>query len=189
MQWVLIAAVLASLAGCVGGDGRSAAEPGTAEASQTSTTAVVDGPPFDVDPGVAVVLAGDVRYEFVVFECLVGDETGSPVRRLALSASDTEPFLEADRFLSVDILVSQVIDGHEEHVISIFDADGSFDVGAADLATPSRGGPAPDDWIEHDPLAHVVYGEGFELRSTTLDDDTVLTDGVLVADCPGSQPG
>ncbi len=105
--------------------------------------------------------------------------------RLALSASNTEPYLDADRFLDVNVLVSQVVDGHEEHVIEIFSTDGSVDIGADDLQLPSRGGPAPDDWIRHDADAGAVFGAGFELQSTSPDDDTVLEDGVLVADCPG----
>ncbi len=141
------------------------------------------GPAFEVGAGTAVVEAGGERFEFVVFQCLVGDDAG-PTRRVALSASDTEPYLDAGRFLNVNVLVSSVIDGHEEHVIEIFSVDDTLDVGAADLQLPSRGGPAPDDWVHVDGAAGVVYGSGFELQSTSPDDDTSFGDGVLVADCP-----
>ncbi|WP_436794430.1 hypothetical protein [Actinospongicola halichondriae] len=183
-RWMVVLAALA-VAGCAGDDDGGQPAATSAPSSTTSSADLAEsGPAFAVEPGTAVVEAGGERFEFVVFECLVGTDGGGPTRRLALSGSDTEPYLEADRYLSVNILVSKVVDGHEEHVIEIFSIDGSLALGAADFQTPSRGGPAPGDWIHHDTDAGVVFGSGFELRSTSADDATVLEDGVLVADCP-----
>lgn len=155
--------------------------PTASTASTPSTAPGATGLENDVVPGTAVVTVGGERHAFVVFECLIGAETGSPNRRLALSASETEPFPEADVVLNVDVLVSSRT-GTEDHLISILGFKGS-DVGAGDVATPSRGGPAPDDWIHVDEVGRVIRGSGFELRAT---DPTAASHpaGTLVADCP-----
>lgn len=179
--------VALSLAACGGDD---ASVDGVSATTTTAPTATTTGPagsddPWpEVEPGLAIVTAGDERFEFVVFECRIGDETGSPQRRLALSGSLTEPFLEADVVLNVDLLVSRF--GPEEHVITITRFDGT-DLGAADLATPSRGGPAPDDWIELDEDLRSVRGRGFQLAPTEVPGGDPMPPGVLVADCP--EPG
>ena len=170
-----IALLVVVIVGACSSDGDGGPAP-QAESASASTTRV------DVEPGTAVVVAGGERWEYVVHECLVGADTGSPNRRLALSASATEPFLESDDVLNVDILVSQAT-GTEEHVITLTRMRHA-DLGAADVSTPSRGGPAPDDWIEIDEDAAVVHGGGFELRATDGSGES-YADGRLVADCPG----
>jgi hypothetical protein len=168
--------VLLLAASCSSDDGG----PSQPEAASGSTSSVdID---LDVEPGTAVVEAGGERWVYLVYECLVGADTGSPNRRLALSASATEPFLESDDVLNVDILVGQAT-GTEEHVITLT-RTGVTNLGAADVAMPSRGGPAPDDWIEIDEEAGVVHGRGFELRATDGSGES-FADGRLVADCPG----
>ena len=137
-----------------------------------------------VEPGRAIVEAGDERWEFVVSECLVGEEqTGSPYGGLILAASATEPLLESDLVLNVRILVSAAIAGHEEHVISITTPLDRPDLGAADVNVPSRGGPAPDDWIEIGD--GVVTGSGFELAEIEVGGRR-FPSGTLVADCPAA---
>lgn len=166
------------LAGACGDDDEGAATTTTEDAPDAS---------LEVQDGQAIVEAGGERFEFIVHECLVGEETGSPTRRLALSASQTEPFLEADVVLNVDILVSQAVPPQEQHTITITRFDG-VDLASTDFRKPAGGGLAPDDWIEvGDGL---VTGSGFELRAEDLDrDDAVLADGKLVADCDSAGPG
>ena len=168
---------LVVLVACSSGDDddeRAVAE----DAPVSSTTA--SAPPPDLEAGRAIVEAGGERFTFILHECLVGEETGSPNRRLALSASTTEPFLEADEVLNVDILVSTAT-GAEDHVIAITRRDRPT-LGAADSSMPSRGGPAPDDWITVDAEAGVVSGAGFELRAIDGAGEP-LADGTLIADC------
>ena len=181
---LLLMATALPAAACSSGDDGTAGE-GDGRPERTTTVPVEEvdaGPAPEVEPGKAVVVAGDERFEFAVHECLVGEETGAPNRRLALSASETEPFEEARTFLHVNILVSVHIEDWEEHVIEIVRYDGA-NIGAADMSTPGRGGPAPDDWIQVDEDAHVVHGSGFELRVIDESQRT-LPPGTLVADCP-----
>lgn len=145
----------------------------------TTSTAPAD---LAVQPGRAIVVAGDERFDLIVFECLVGEETGSPARRLALSASATEPFLDAKVVLNVDVLVSQQAAGLEEHRITITRHDGTPDLAANDTPRPGAGGPAPDDWINVDESAGVVRGTGFQLAATD-GSAPPLPSGTLVADC------
>ena len=166
--------VLLLVASCSSDDG-GPSQPEAASGSTSSSS-------VDVEPGTAVVEAGGERWVYLVYECLVGADTGSPNRRLALSASATEPFLESDDVLNVDILVSRAT-GTEEHVITLT-RTGDTNLGAADVAMPSRGGPAPEDWIEIDEHAGVVHGGGFELRATDGSGQS-FAGGRLVADCPG----
>lgn len=147
------------------------------------TTTTSSPPAVDVAPGTAVVEAGGERFTFIVFQCLIGSETGSPARRLALSASETVPFLESAVVLNVDVLVSSR-SGTEDHAITITRDEGP-DLGAADAGGPARGGPAPDDWIEVDEQRRTVRGSGFELRATDLSGAS-LPGGRLVADCPAA---
>lgn len=182
----LLAAGAVVAGGCgSGGGGAGPATSTSASMGPVNTRAsATTGPSITgVLPGKAVVTAGDQRWEFIVHDCLLGEETGSPNRRLALSASDTEPFLDAGLVLNVDILVSQRVPGVEEHVISITDAGPDRpDLGAADVPLPSRGGPAPDDWIQVDEQTRAVRGHGFELRATSPGGPQ-LEAGTLVADC------
>ena len=175
---VVLVLLLATACSSDDDDGGGSAQPEATSGSSTSSASA----DIDVEPGTAVVEAGGERWVYVVYECLVGAETGSPNRRLALSASATEPFLESDDVLNVDILVSQAT-GTEEHVITLSRMRAA-NLGAADVGAPSRGGPAPDDWIEIDEQAGVVRGEGFELRATDGSGPS-YADGRLVADCPG----
>ena len=179
--WLCVAAALLSIPACGSDDGEETAAPRSEESSTTSSSVDASSPPPDVEPGHAVVEAGGQRLTFIVFDCLVGDETGAPNRRLALSASNTEPFAEASEVLNVDILVSRAT-GQEEHIIAITRRDRAS-LGASDTPTPSRGGRAPDDWIEVDEENGAVHGDGFELRATDGSGD-VLPAGRLVADCP-----
>ena len=179
------AAVVAAVAAC-GGDGNGSAPPPAATGKATTTTAAVitttpSRPAVEVAPGTAVVEAGEERFTFIVFQCLIGAETGSPGRRLALSAGDSEPFPESAVVLNVDILVSARF-GTEDHVITIARDDGP-DLGAADAGGPARGGPAGDDWIEVDEERRTVQGSRFELRATD-GSGLSLPSGRLVADCP-----
>lgn len=135
-----------------------------------------------VQPGRAIVVAGDERFDLIVFECLVGAETGSPARRLALSASATEPFLDANVVLNVDVLVSQLAPMLEEHRITITRRDGTPDLAANDTPRPGAGGPAPEDWITVDERAGLVRGTGFQLAATD-GSAPPLPSGTLVADC------
>lgn len=176
-------AALALLGSCGDGD-PTGTTAGSAPPAPTSTTATTRAEPPAAGPvdGRAVVVAGDQRFEFVVEDCLVGEEqTGTPYQRLSVHGSETVPYAEAQVFLAVRILVSQVVAGHEEHLIEITRMQGE-DLGAADVAVPSRGGPAPDDWIEVGDGA--VTGSGFRLRSTGDPVAEPLPAGDLVVDCP-----
>ena len=82
-------------------------------------------------------------------------------------------------------LTIEDLDGFlEEPVVAVLATvrrDGSV-LGAADAATPSRGGPAPDDWIDVDANTRRVTGSGFELRATDGGGDG-LGAGRITADC------
>ena len=195
-----ILCVLGAVAFAAGacGDGGDPAPAATQDASRSSqapaaspaptpATDAASPPSADVVPGRAIVEAGGDRWEFTVDSCLVGhDQTGSPYSRLSLSGSLAGAGDGADApFLSASILVSRVAPGHEEHVISIHRPDDPS-LGAADVQVPSRGGPAPDDWIEIGD--GVVTGAGFELWEIEIGGRR-LPPGTLVADCPAADGG
>lgn len=173
----------------------TAAEPGTTASSSPAAPGSVPtgegsgqeaaGTLLPVVPGRAVVVAGDLRRELVVFECRVGAETSAPNRRLALSASETVPYDAAELFLSVDILVPRSIPD-EEHRVSLFRMDGTSTLGASDIGVPSLGGRAPDDFVEvrDEDGRRVVRATGFELWDTSNPAVAPLPPGELVADCP-----
>lgn len=169
------------VAGC-GGSADEVPTDTTATGGRGPATTSTAPAELAVQPGRAVVVAGDERFDLIVFECLVGEATGAPARRLALSASATEPFLDASVVLNVDILVSQHVAGLEEHRITITRRDGAPDLAASDSPRPGAGGPAPDDWIEVDEAAGVVRGGGFRLGATDGSAQP-LPAGTLVADC------
>lgn len=168
------------VAGC--GGRADEVSPDTASRSGTDPATSTAPAELAVQPGRAIVVAGDERFDLIVFECLVGDETGSPARRLALSASATEPFLDANVVLNVDVLVSQQAPMLEEHRITITRRDGTPDLAANDTPRPGEGGPAPDDWIRVDESAGLVRGTGFQLAATD-GSAPPLPPGTLVADC------
>ena len=186
MRTVRLAAALAlvALVAC-GGDDDDGGGTAAAVADGTTTT---ESPSTASAPAVQagrVVLetADGGAFTFIVFECLLGEATGSPSRRLALSASTEEPFMDADEVLNLDILVSAAT-GAEEHVITLTRVDPSQpSFGASDTGMPSRGGRAPDDWIHVDDATGTVYGDGFELVATDGSGES-LGVGSIVADCP-----
>lgn len=185
-------AVLAGLSAC--GDDADPVEPASTSPSEPDRAAESHGDPerapaaaaSAVDPGTAVVEAGGERFEFVLDECAVGEEqTGSPYARVRLTGNLADSGGGADGFLNVSILVSRVLPGHEEHVITITRLEAPS-LGAADVNVPSRGGPAPDDWIEVGD--GVVTGAGFELREIEPGGRT-YPGGTLVADCTAASSG